>query len=118
MTYEPEHYIVELTMANWYMIEGKNCVIETDYEVWAESRRLTLTNIMKALRLTRESLDKITEGSMERFEGMESNPKERHYWRWEIPSLGYRIGKRTCDKCGKVLSITNHAKVGPCYGKV
>ncbi len=64
--YEPEHSIVELTMANWYMIEGKNCVIETDYEVWAESRRLTLINVLQAYILTVESLNKVMEEDNDR----------------------------------------------------
>ena len=54
---------------------------------------------------------------MDGFEGMEPNPKGKHEWLWDVPSQGYRFGKRTCRKCGKVLSITNHTKVNPCYGE-
>ena len=34
----------------------------------------------------------------------------QHSWVWQRPY----IGKRTCSKCGMVVSIQNHKKVGRC----
>ena len=38
--------------------------------------------------------------------------KKRHSWIWQQPALGYR----RCKKCGRVLEITEHMKVGECRG--
>ncbi len=39
--------------------------------------------------------------------------KERHDWVWRIPEHG----KRTCQKCGLVIDIWKHDRLGPCPGK-
>ena len=44
--------------------------------------------------------------------------RERHDWKWKVPCEGYVFGKRTCVKCGKVLSIMSHVKVGKCLATV
>jgi len=65
MTYEPDHHIVELTLANWYKQTRKHCVVEKNDKIWRDARRLTVINVLKALYATREYLNNMEEDNVQ-----------------------------------------------------